>query len=49
VDFKAKTATVTMEPGRELTREASEAALEGTRYELRGFRERAAADADSGG
>jgi hypothetical protein len=40
VDFQAKTATLTMEPGRALERGACEGAFEGGRYGVVDFREK---------
>lgn len=37
VDFGSKTASVTMQPGRELTREACQQAFEGTNYSVKSF------------
>jgi copper chaperone CopZ len=42
IDFSAKTATVTMQPGKSLTREECEQAFQDTRYRVAAFR------ADSG-
>lgn len=37
VDFDAKTATVTMEAGKSLSREACDKAFEGSRYKVASF------------
>ena len=42
VDFETKKASVTMKPGRSLTREACEKALTGTKYTVASFEAAAA-------
>lgn len=37
IDFQAKTAAVTMQPGKTLTRQDCDKALDGTRYKVTSF------------